>query len=236
MSRIDELRAALELPAMLALFGAESRGRRWGPCPVCSSADRRGTVTVDGDLWRCHACQAGGDALNLAALSCTGRLRPGSWAPVFAWAEDQGLLAARDGRQAAPPPPVVVEVQGLAHVDEPIPDAPEVLDADEADLWRLAWLCSRAVEAVRAELGERAPVLMLEDFAEAALEHLHREAEPLDLDAERVAAVACSVSGELADELATMALGLRVLRTPRDESVLLPRRQAAQVRRWLGVR
>lgn len=60
-----------------------AQGRRGiGPCPACNAErrhpsrhDRRGALelTRDGHGWRCHECQASGDALDLVAYCRTGR-------------------------------------------------------------------------------------------------------------------------------------------------------------------
>lgn len=136
-------------------FGLEHGDRGPGflqPCPSCGAAkrhpsrrDRRGAVglTPDGGGWRCHECDAHGDAVALAAWLSVGKV-PGAGDP--AWREVRRSCAAhglcdpdpRDPLHGAPvaarrPPPA----------PRP-PEPPRRLDAGEV---RATWGLCLAVEA-----------------------------------------------------------------------------------------
>ncbi len=99
--------SALEVAAVLGL----SVARRSSTCPACEAerrssrnrGDRRGPVgfTLDGYGWRCHRCEAGGSALDLAAWKLTGR----AWqagdreagAVLRSWCADRGWCEAEPG-------------------------------------------------------------------------------------------------------------------------------------------
>lgn len=107
-----------------------------GPCPGCGAprrsmsnpAERRGPVGVthNGLGWRCHRCDAHGDAIELVRLSVgAGDLR--------AWFQAQGLVAASGPlRRVRPKTPPPMPTAPLA------PAAPELRPprAEIAELWR----------------------------------------------------------------------------------------------------
>lgn len=67
------------LAAAGELCGVARRGKGWGPCPACK-ASRRGSedtrpplTSGDGVGWRCHACSAHGDPVDLLAYAVAGK-------------------------------------------------------------------------------------------------------------------------------------------------------------------
>ncbi len=105
-------------PANIAeRFGfALIRARTISPCPACKAEhrssrghDRRGPVglTADGLGWRCHRCNAGGDAVTFATFAVAGSERPDDWRVVREALE-------RAGYSAAPPPPIKPALSGPA--------------------------------------------------------------------------------------------------------------------------
>lgn len=123
---IGAARDALTLPAVAAALGMQGGSRSgWGPCPACgaerrSGSDRRRLPVGSGKpgLWRCFACDAGGDALDMVALAlCRRRLSecdPGGRDLVRDWYAARGACdptPTPDGRPRAvprvelPPPP-----------------------------------------------------------------------------------------------------------------------------------
>lgn len=66
--------------AVAAVIGnMTARGRGWGPCPACGgkargAEDGRAPIsTGDGVGWRCHACSAHGDPVDLLSYAVAGR-------------------------------------------------------------------------------------------------------------------------------------------------------------------
>ena len=173
--RLAEL-AARDVAEVARLLDLEvgPRGLSLRPCPACGAEvrgkgskgqpDKRPPVTVydGGRRWRCHAagCDAGGDAVSLAAWRLTGRPQPGrgdrdAWRDLLAALEGAGLVAPTDGRAVAPgqlPPP--------RRVPAPPTKPPFRLPRSEVlELWNLArpveleerarrWLCARGLEAL----------------------------------------------------------------------------------------
>lgn len=148
--RLAALKGADVAPVAAALGMVLGAGRRWSPCPACGterggSTERRGPVAMydGGRRWKCHAggCEAGGDALALAAWKLTGKPQPGrgdrdGWRDLLALLEGAGLVAPADleiapARRApvpAPPRP------------PPAPEPAPRLDPGEvAALWASGW-------------------------------------------------------------------------------------------------
>lgn len=86
-----------------------------GPCPACAAPrrhpkrkDKRGAIglTNDGSGWRCHECDASGDAVTLAALLVLGRRPPKgdpAWRDVWRACAAAGLCDPNPwDREAAP--------------------------------------------------------------------------------------------------------------------------------------
>jgi hypothetical protein len=119
--------------------------RRSCACPACGAerrssrnrGDRRGPVgfTPDGNGWRCHRCEAGGSALDLAAWKLTGRAwQQGdreSAALLRSWCADRGWCEPAPGSPRKPhrrperPP-----------VPEPQPEALHPPGVEVGALWR----------------------------------------------------------------------------------------------------
>jgi hypothetical protein len=83
------------------------RGRSISPCPSCKAEfrssrghDRRGPIglTTDSRGWRCHRCDAHGDAVTFAAWHVAATNRPADWGAV---------LEELAGRGWSTPPPAV---------------------------------------------------------------------------------------------------------------------------------
>jgi len=118
------------------------RGGFVRPCPACgggnrhlSRRDRRGAIglTPDGLGWRCHECDAHGDAVTLAAWTVAQSPRPSDWQPV------RDALA---GILTAP-------LEQSARVLPPTPTLPERPPRAELEaLWRACLL----LEAVPSDL------------------------------------------------------------------------------------
>lgn len=74
---LDELKQA-GVMGVAARLGLRQKKQRLEPCPVCNAertgADRRPTVGVrrDNRGWKCHACGATGDAVDLASFAIVG--------------------------------------------------------------------------------------------------------------------------------------------------------------------
>ncbi|MFT5686907.1 MAG: hypothetical protein ACI8RZ_007864, partial [Myxococcota bacterium] len=72
----------MAIPAMVRHLGMHSRGNRCWPCPACNeetagSKDRRkGPISFNHIGWRCHRCDQGGRALDLAAWVMLGAAKP----------------------------------------------------------------------------------------------------------------------------------------------------------------
>jgi len=132
-----------EVAAVLGL----SVARRSCSCPACGAekrssrnrGDRRGPVgfTPDGNGWRCHRCDVGGSALDMAAWKLTGRawqagdreasalLR--SWCADRGWCEpDPGAPRGTRDRRVRLAPPATPK-------PEPEPQHPP--RAEVADVW-----------------------------------------------------------------------------------------------------
>jgi len=166
-ARISDLASALGL--------ARGRMSSLGPCVACGeqrrgSGDPRGPIGVAGDDrgWRCHRCNAGGDAIDLVACKLAGGASFSDCSPeqrkeVRGWFERAGLVEPRNapphvrtaGRVGSPK-------AALAHAPEVSPDLPpgsggafawsESLVPDAvARLWREQ---DPIAEAVRVYLAE----------------------------------------------------------------------------------
>lgn len=115
---------SVTLEAVAHELGMELRRVGFGPCPGCGSdyrsrkdGTRRGPcgMTPDKRGWRCHRCDAGGDALDLVSLRLTGaRFRDVAARPdgaaVRDWYASRGWCEAAPGRaltkvERRPPPP-----------------------------------------------------------------------------------------------------------------------------------
>ena len=137
-------------PVATALGMVLGTGRRWSPCPACGterggSAERRGPVAMydGGRRWKCHAggCEAGGDALALAAWKLTGKPQPDrgdrdGWRELVALLEGAGLVAPADLELSpARRPPVPAPPR-----PRPAPEPAPRLDPGEvAALWASGW-------------------------------------------------------------------------------------------------
>lgn len=98
------------LTAVARSIGLVLKGRAMGPCPACradtrGSADPRLPIAYGNDGgWKCYACEASGDAVDLLACAVAGhRLRecgPSEREDVSAKAAELGLSSGFDG---APP-------------------------------------------------------------------------------------------------------------------------------------
>lgn len=119
-------------------FGLELGPNRSIPCPACGE-DRRGRsdrrfpagLRHDEQGWRCHRCDASGDAVTLAAWLVTGSANPGDrWVEVRRACAERGLCT-RDPRDGGPP----VRLRPLPPPRPPAP--PKRPPAEEvAALWR----------------------------------------------------------------------------------------------------
>lgn len=149
-----------DVAAALGLTVGRGRPPSWGPCPACS-AERRGAedarlplgVRRDGAGWRCHACQEGGDALDLAARVVVGvraaEVRGAHAAALLGWYAAQGWCDPDGAERSEWRPPARVPAE-----------PPRRLGA--AAVWgvwescvapggaALEWLRSRGVEGVAA--------------------------------------------------------------------------------------
>ena len=147
--RLAPLKAADVAPVAAALGMVLGTGRRWSPCPACGKErggrgdERRGPVAMydGGRRWKCHAggCEAGGDALALAAWKLTGKPQPGrgdsdGWRDLLALLEGAGLVAPA-GLEFSPVyrPPVPPRPR-------PAPEPAPRLDPGEVSaLWASGW-------------------------------------------------------------------------------------------------
>lgn len=101
------------------------RGRRIDPCPACRRSDPRepsvSAAAGNGLGWRCHACDASGDALGLAALVLVGTEHPSGadWGRVRDWYAAHGWCSAAGARSApwTPPPIAARPVEEVAYPD-----------------------------------------------------------------------------------------------------------------------
>jgi hypothetical protein len=64
MSLVEEAR--LRAPSIHELAGIEA-GKKTGPCPLHDDRSPSFSIFDDGQRWRCHTCNIGGDALDLMA-------------------------------------------------------------------------------------------------------------------------------------------------------------------------
>jgi len=169
---------ALGVPTVAVAFGLTSTGGRGlSPCPSCgattrhpSRGDRRGAVGVrpDGTGWRCFQCEAGGDAVTLAALLATHGRNPQRehWSAIRRACVEAGLCDA-DPSDNQPPPAV------RRLTPPPLrPPTPPRRPAGAAELWAAclpvtadaevsAWLAGRAVDAGTVESRDLARALPL---------------------------------------------------------------------------
>ena len=141
-ARVDA--TALEVAAAIGL----SVARRSCACPACGAekrssrnrGDRRGPVgfTPDGNGWRCHRCEAGGSALDLAAWKLTG----GPWkhgdyeaaASLRSWCADRGWCEPAPGSLRAACMPRKRSEHRTA--PEPQPEALHPPRVEVGALWR----------------------------------------------------------------------------------------------------
>ena len=76
---IESAKTAASFDAVATALGMTRRGRGYGPCPACkadarSSSDARGPVGNNGGAgWKCWACEAKGDVVDLVAYATQGR-------------------------------------------------------------------------------------------------------------------------------------------------------------------
>lgn len=153
-------------------FGLELGPNRSLPCPACGE-ERRGRgerrfpvgLRADEQGWRCHRCDASGDAVTLAAWLVTGNPRAeGQWAEVRRACAERGLCTRdpRDGgppvrlrplpppRPPAPPKrPPAEEVAALWDACLPVAEDPEVA----------AWIASRGLDPGDVETRDLARAL-----------------------------------------------------------------------------
>lgn len=139
---------------------AGPRGAFVRPCPACgainrhpSRRDKRGAVglTPDGLGWRCHACDAHGDAVALAAWAVAQRPNPSDWKPVRAALE--GLLSVpltqSPGESRASPAalarPPREELEALWNASLPLDAVPSDLEPTWTGDVR-AYLCQRGFD------------------------------------------------------------------------------------------
>lgn len=123
--------------------GAEKRGREDGRGPIGVRRDDLG--------WRCHRCDAHGDAVTLASWRLLGAAAPRrveEWRTMRSWARAEGLIA----KQGTPPRLPVAAIAGVGYAAASRPPAPEVLSLwNEAagpvtrDRAAVRWLCSRGI-------------------------------------------------------------------------------------------
>lgn len=113
---IAPIRSSRSVLDVAASLGRSVRGQRFGPCPACAveatgHRDRRPPVGVarNGEGWRCFACDASGDVVDVAALVLEGAalsdLDPDRRARVRAWFEG-GSTFAPVAPRCAPVAPV----------------------------------------------------------------------------------------------------------------------------------
>ena len=143
------------LIAVAEALGLTVKRKTIAPCSACG-ADKRGShdsrgpvgITPDGGGWRCHRCQARGDAITLAAIHFGEGAKPSieGWRKVRAKCAALGLCKAEDDkREARSERPRVRIVK-----PEPAPARPPV--AEVAALWA-AGVPVTADVAVLAWLG-----------------------------------------------------------------------------------
>lgn len=162
----DRLIEALRLRPVLSLgesLGLAAGRGALGPCPACGATrrgrqDRRAPIGVyqAGTRWKCNACQAGGDGIDLLAWALCGRgvaqMSREDWSKIRAW--DGADLPPRTAAPvpAAPRWPPHGEVRrvwdALTRIwgDEP--------QAEEARLW----LQLRKIDPARVEALDLARV------------------------------------------------------------------------------
>lgn len=154
----------------LAVNEVGGRAVALSPCPACAAVrrhprrgDRRGAIglTRDAGGWRCHECEARGDALDLVAVALRGaRLRelaPRDSAAVADWYASYGWGPVTRGTDASwrtpsppparpptpPPRPPTAEVAALWSACRSVSDDAEVA----------AWLAGRGLDA--GQLADR---------------------------------------------------------------------------------
>ena len=144
MGRLFEGLRGVDVASVAGALGlSPGRGGSWGPCPCCGAdrrgrEDERGPVGVSGaGGWRCHRCDARGDAAALVLAMATGdakRTDAAAVADAEALAADVGLMGpgAVGGYQR--PPRTAGALQGATSAS---PDAFRRPPVDEvADVWR----------------------------------------------------------------------------------------------------
>lgn len=70
---VEEIRSTLSIEHVLASYGVRLRRGR-GPCPVCGTSKTSQAFSVKDARWKCFACGAGGDVIELVA-----RLNGATW-------------------------------------------------------------------------------------------------------------------------------------------------------------
>ena len=135
---LDELRArSADCADVAGWLGLRGHGRRWF-CPSCQTRDSKtpDLSTMRKGGWRCHKCNAHGDAVALVALARGGSLAGAGFVEVALWLADAcglGDAARGNGLPRPVPPP------SRATIDTPDEQrpAPALVDA--------AWvaLCAR---------------------------------------------------------------------------------------------
>jgi hypothetical protein len=152
MGWIDDVRQAPVARAVagLGLAARTAHGRAtFGPCPACGATRRGGSdprppVADLGRAWHCHACQAKGGALEVAAASIGADLRAGSadWPRLRETCASLGLC------EYAHAPGEAKKAPTIARAPEPPPAPPERLPASQvAALWDAAWPCDAGAAA-----------------------------------------------------------------------------------------
>jgi len=159
---------ALGVPPVAEALGFSIKGRSIAPCPGCgaeqrgrSIPDRRGPVgmTADGLGFRCHRCQAHGDAVSFAALAVIGVERPTyeQWRDLRHACARAGLCEFGGARHGDVSAPTRGRPQAIAG---PSPERPA--NNEVARLWSCcravtcddvvsAWLRSRSIDPCRTE-------------------------------------------------------------------------------------
>lgn len=161
-------RQPLDLPPLadLAARGGMTGGRSgWTPCPLCGAErrgreDRRGPVALfpgrAGERWACHACNRGGDAVDLAAALRWGEIPPRTdrdrWAELFTELRGGPSLSPRvtPGARERSPAGSGGGVSPKTRALPPEPEGPQ--PADLAAFWRAC----RPLTAVRSSDPARA--------------------------------------------------------------------------------
>lgn len=172
----SELRAHAVTAVGVAFGLTKTHGRGLSPCPACGAGmrhprrgDKRGAVGVRSDElgWRCHECNASGDAVTLAALVATGSANPNvqRWSEVRAACAQRGLCSGDSRREPLTPRVAALRTESFGGSPPRRPPSAEV-----AALWAAchpasgdrpasAWLRERALNPADVEAFDLARVL-----------------------------------------------------------------------------